>query len=98
MAFTWVPGHMRKALRQIEAGARLVDLVFLLLDARAPATSRNAVLERALLRQGKRLLFVLSKADMADPAATRAWVRNLGGGGQDAVAVSGATGAGRAGL
>jgi len=35
---------------------------------------------------------------MADPAATQAWVRNLGGGGQDAVAVSGATGAGRAGL
>src|SRR6266508_2667385 len=98
MAFTWFPGHMRKALRQIEADARLVDLVLLLLDARAPAASRNAMLERALLRQGKRLLFVLSKADMADPAATQAWVRNLGGGGQDAVAVSGATGAGRAGL
>jgi ribosome biogenesis GTPase A len=98
MAFTWFPGHMRKALHQIEADARLVDLVLLLLDARAPATSRNATLESTLLRQGKRLLFVLSKADMADPAETRAWVRTLGGSAQDAVAVSGATGAGRAGL
>jgi ribosome biogenesis GTPase A len=96
MAFTWFPGHMRKALRRIEADARLVDLVLLLLDARAPATFRNATLEKTLLRQGKRLLFVLSKADMADPAATQAWLRNLNGGGQDAVAVSGATGAGRA--
>lgn len=98
MAFTWFPGHMRKALRRIEADARLVDLVLVLLDARAPDTSRNLTLERTLLRQGKRLLFVLSKADMADPAATRAWVSNLQSDGQYAVAVSGATGAGRAGL
>jgi ribosome biogenesis GTPase A len=69
-----------------------------LLDARAPATSRNLTLERTLLRQGKQLLFVLNKADMADPAVTQAWVRDLQGDGQDAVAVSGATGAGRAGL
>ena len=96
MAFTWFPGHMRKALRRIEADAPLVDLVLLLLDARAPATSRNATLERTLLRRGKRLIFVLSKADMADPAVTQAWVRNLQRDGQDAVAVSGATGAGRA--
>ena len=98
MAFTWFPGHMRKALRRIEADALLVDLVLLLLDARAPATSRNATLERTLLGRGKRLLFVLSKADMADPAVTQAWVRNLQSDGQDAVAISGATGAGRAGL
>lgn len=96
MAFTWFPGHMRKALRRIEADAVLVDLVLLLLDARAPATSRNATLEKTLLGRGKRLLFVLSKADMADPAVTQAWVRNLQRDGQDAVAVSGATGAGRA--
>ncbi len=96
MAFTWFPGHMRKALRRIEADALLVDLVLLLLDARAPATSRNATLEKTLLRRGKRLLFVLSKADMADPAATQAWVRNLQRDGQDAVAISGMTGAGRA--
>src|SRR5580765_1522763 len=97
-AFTWFPGHMRKALRRIETDALLVDLVLLLLDARAPATSRNATLERTLLRRGKRLLFVLSKADMADPAITQAWVQSLQEGGQDAVVLSGATGAGRASL
>jgi ribosome biogenesis GTPase A len=96
MAFTWFPGHMHKALRRIEADARLVDLVLLLLDARAPATSRNVTLEKTLLGRGKRLLFVLSKADMADPAVTQAWLGNLRSGGQDAVAVSGRTGAGRA--
>ena len=94
MEFTWFPGHMRKALRRIEADALLVDLVLLVLDARAPATSRNATLERTLLRRGKRLLFVLSKADMAAPAVTQAWVRNLKEEGQDAVAVSVVTGAG----
>ena len=95
MAFTWFPGHMHKALGRIEADARLVDLVLMLLDARAPATSRNATLERTLRGQGKRLLFVLSKADMAEPAVTQAWVRDLRRDKQDAVAVSGKTGAGR---
>jgi ribosome biogenesis GTPase A len=95
MAFTWFPGHMQKALRRIEADARLVDLVLLVLDARTPATSRNATLERTLLRQGKRLVFVLSKADMADPAVTQEWVRDLRRDRHDAVAVSGKTGAGR---
>ena len=94
----WFPGHMRKALRRIEADALLVDLVLVLLDARAPATSRNATLERTLRGRGKRCLFVLGKADMADPAVTQEWVRALQRGGQDAMAVSGATGAGRAGL
>jgi ribosome biogenesis GTPase A len=96
MAFTWFPGHMQKALRRIEADARLVDLVLLILDARAPATARNGTLERTLVRQGKRLLFVLNKADMADPAVTQAWVRDLRSDQHDAVAVSGKTGAGRA--
>ena len=96
MSFTWFPGHMRKALRRIEADARLVDLVLVLLDARAPATSRNATLERTLLGKGKRLLFVLSKADMADPAVTEGWMRDLQGEGHDALSISGKTGAGRA--
>ncbi|MGH6689742.1 MAG: ribosome biogenesis GTPase YlqF [Gammaproteobacteria bacterium] len=96
MAFTWFPGHMRKALHRIEADSRLVDLVLLLLDARAPAISRNAALEKTLRGRGKRLLFVLSKADMADAAVTQAWMRHLQRDGQDAVAVSGTTGAGRA--
>ena len=95
MAFTWFPGHMQKALRRIEADARLVDLVLLVLDARTPATSRNATLERTLLKQGKRLVFVLSKADMADPAVTQEWVGDLRRDRHDAVAVSGKTGAGR---
>jgi len=94
----WFPGHMRKALRRIEADALLVDLVLLLLDARAPATSRNATLERTLRGRGKRCLFVLGKADMADPAVTQEWVRALQRGGDNAMAVSGATGSGRAGL
>ena len=98
MASTWFPGHMRKALRRIEADARLIDVVLLLLDARAPVTSRNATLERAVRGQGKPLLFVLNKADIADPGATQEWLRNLRGGRQDAVAISGATGAGRASL
>jgi ribosome biogenesis GTPase A len=87
---------MHKALRRIEADARLVDFVLVILDARAPATSRNATLEQTLRARGKRLLFVLSKADMADPATTSEWVHTLQGDGHDAVAVSGKSGTGRA--
>ncbi len=62
MAFTWFPGHMRKALRRIEADARLVDLVLLLLDARAPATSRNGFLLPGRALDERRAVLFLLKA------------------------------------
>lgn len=72
----WFPGHMAKAKRAVAADLALVDVVLEVVDARVPAASANADLEGLL--QGKPRVVLLNKADLADPAATRAWVAALG--------------------
>ena len=41
----WYPGHMAKAIHQIQDKLHLVDSVFELVDARIPVTSRNPEIE-----------------------------------------------------
>ena len=69
----WYPGHMRKAERLVKENLKLVDVVVELLDARIPLSSANPVLREIV--GGKPRLIVLNKADLADEAATRAWVK-----------------------
>ena len=67
----WFPGHMKKALNEIEARIKLVDIVIEILDARAPLSSINPEFEKRI--QNKKRLFVLSKSDLADPIETKKW-------------------------
>lgn len=68
----WYPGHMTKAMRDIKAKLKLVDLVIELADARIPASSRNPELNKLLLNKPR--LLVLSKKDLADPTWTARWL------------------------
>ena len=68
----YFPGHMQKALRMMEGYIKTVDLVVEILDARAPASSRNPLLKK--LMGQKPALLLLSKADYADPAITANWI------------------------
>ena len=79
----WYPGHMRKAERLVKENLKLVDVVVELLDARIPMSSANPVLREIVA--GKPRLVVLNKSDLAEPAATRAWVQYFAS--QDIVAV-----------
>ncbi len=69
---SWYPGHMTKAMREMEKSIKLVDLVIELLDARVPLASRNPDIDR--LANGKFRMIILNKADLADPAATAKWI------------------------
>ena len=68
----WFPGHMNKALNEVETKVKLVDVVIELLDARAPLSSINENLEKLI--QNKKKLIVLTKIDLADPEATKEWI------------------------
>lgn len=68
----WYPGHMAKAFRLMRENMKYVDIVFELVDARIPASSRNPELDE-VLGQKPRLL-VLTKTDLADSARTKEWV------------------------
>ncbi|MEA1961806.1 MAG: ribosome biogenesis GTPase YlqF [Bacillota bacterium] len=75
MAINWYPGHMVKARREIEENIKLVDVVTMLLDARAPFSCRNHDLEKIAGR--KKVVFVLTKMDLADPDSSREYVKQL---------------------
>jgi len=69
----WYPGHMARAERELRKRAALVDVVLFLVDARIPqSSSPHPRIEAALV--GRPTVLVLSKADLADPAGTEAWI------------------------
>ena len=68
----WVPGHMKKALNNVEEKIKLVDVIVELLDSRAPFSSVNDDL--AKLIQNKKRVIVLSKTDLADKEQTKKWL------------------------
>ena len=71
----WFPGHMNKALNEVENKVKLVDVIIELLDARAPVSSINENLEKLI--KNKKKIIVLTKIDLADPEATKTWVVEL---------------------
>lgn len=68
----WYPGHMEKAKRQVKEKIKLVDVVFELVDARLPISSRNPILDDII--QHKPRILILNKSDLADPRLTKEWV------------------------
>lgn len=81
----WYPGHMQKATRQIQTILRQVDVVVELLDARCPSASHNPKIASWL--GSKAHLFVLTKADLAQPQCTEGWLTLLRSSGTPALAV-----------
>lgn len=72
MAYSWYPGHMAKAVRQIKPLLKLIDVVIEIVDARAPQASSNPML--AEIAGGKPSILILNKADLADPSVTDKWI------------------------
>lgn len=60
----WFPGHMVKAMREIEARLNVIDIIIEIVDARCPLSSKNPFLEK--LTANKKRLIVFSKKDLAD--------------------------------
>lgn len=76
-AFSWYPGHMVKAKRELEANLKLADAVMLMLDARAPVATRHPELEEILVARSTPFLLVLNKSDLAEQAQTERWRAHL---------------------
>ena len=69
----WYPGHMAKAKKNMEQDIVTVDLSIVVLDARIPFSSYNPDFNKILKK--KPILVVLNKADLANPAATKEWIK-----------------------
>jgi ribosome biogenesis GTPase A len=63
---------MAKARRQVTEKLKLVDIIYELVDARIPYSSRNPMID--VIIQHKPRLVLLNKADLADKAITKEWI------------------------
>lgn len=72
MTIQWFPGHMAKARREVSEKLKFVDMVFELVDARLPLSSRNPMLDQII--QQKPRMILLNKVDLADEYQTKQWI------------------------
>lgn len=72
MNINWFPGHMKKTADSLRESAKLVDLIVELLDARIPYSSENPMIEEIFMN--KRMITVLNKSDLSDPAVNMKWM------------------------
>ncbi|VEU82653.1 ribosome biogenesis GTPase YlqF [Acholeplasma hippikon] len=68
----WFPGHMFKSLREIKEKIKLMDIVYLLIDARLPYSSMNPEILKIVEHKPTLLLF--NKVDLADKRSLERWV------------------------
>ncbi len=74
MSIQWFPGHMTSARRKAAETMEFTDVVIEVLDARLPEASCNPMITELRLHRQRPCLKILNKADLADPAATQAWL------------------------
>lgn len=92
MTIQWFPGHMAKARREVTEKLKLVDIVFELVDARIPYSSRNPMIDEIIKHKPR--LVLLNKADMADKEATKKWIAFFAEKGIRALAINSQAGEG----
>ena len=71
VAISWYPGHMAKAKNEIIDKVKIMDIVYVLLDARIPYSSMNPMIDEIL--KNKKKIYIMTKADMADFSVTLKW-------------------------
>lgn len=71
MNINWYPGHMKKAKESIKKNLSLVDLVYEVIDARIPYSSRNPEIDNIIGDRPR--LIILNKSDLADKKANLIW-------------------------
>lgn len=72
MHIQWFPGHMNRAKRAIQELTEEIDVIIELLDARAPFSSCNPLIQNII--RYKRKIRILNKSDLADPAISKIWL------------------------
>ena len=71
MSIQWYPGHMHKATKEIARSLSSIDVIIEILDARAPHSSSNPVIDKIV--KEKPVIKLLNKSDLSDPLATKKW-------------------------
>ncbi len=77
----WYPGHMNKALHEMEERIKNIDVIIEVLDARIPLASRNNEFEEFI--KNKKRLYLYNKSDLADDNISKRWKEYFTQNGED---------------
>ena len=72
MAINWYPGHMAKTKREVSEKLSLIDVVYEVIDARIPMSSKNKDIDD--LVKNKPRILIMTKLDLADIDETKKWI------------------------
>ena len=75
----WYPGHMAKAKRLIKENLNVIDIVYEVIDARIPYSSKIKDIDEII--QNKPKILIMTKMDLCDKKVTSEWIKyyeNLG--------------------
>ena len=67
----WYPGHMEKTKREIGEKLSLIDVVFEVIDARIPMSSKNKDIDTLIKDKPK--VLIMTKIDLCDMDKTNKW-------------------------
>lgn len=92
MIIQWYPGHMTKARREMTESLKVVDIIFELIDARIPISSRNPDIDE--ICGSKPRIILLNKSDLADSSINKKWVKYFRGTGLECLEIDSLSGKG----
>ena len=69
----WYPGHMAKTKRLISENINLIDVVYEVIDARMPYSSKIKDIDNYI--KNKKRLLIMTKIDLCDMEETNKWIK-----------------------
>ncbi|MEG1892646.1 MAG: ribosome biogenesis GTPase YlqF, partial [Bacilli bacterium] len=69
----WYPGHMAKTKRQIIENINLIDVVYEVIDARLPFSSKIKDIDNII--KNKPRILIMTKKDLCDMEVTSKWIK-----------------------
>ena len=73
VGINWYPGHMAKTKREIKEKIDLIDIVFEVIDARIPYSSKNKDIDDII--KDKPRVIIMTKVDLCDINKTNKWIK-----------------------
>ena len=89
---SWFPKHMKDSEDLLKKSLKAVDIVFEVLDARAPLSSKDMNIDRIIGQKAK--IVILNKCDLSSNEGNKRWVSFFNSGDTEAALVSAVNGDG----
>ena len=72
-SINWYPGHMAKTRRLIKENINMVDIVYEVVDARIPLSSKIKDIDDLI--SNKPRIIIMTKSDLCDINKTNKWIK-----------------------